>query len=90
MIVLPPSPLPLMPGQSMSNPTSPIQNSPSDSELDAGEVKEVAPPTPGASVVKDEEHPYAPTPKRTKVTVTTPAAQEKKSGCSSTHPINMH
>ena len=54
------------------------------------EVREVAPPTPGAYVAKDPEHPNVPTPVRSKVTKTTPSAHCKTSGEAEGHPINLH
>ena len=57
---------------------------------DDHEVYEVAPPTPGADVSKDAEHPYMPTPVRTsQVTTTTPSDRAKKAGDNEGHPINL-
>ena len=50
------------------------------------EVREVAPPTPGAFVAKDPEHPYMPTPKRSRVTKTTPSSHGKTAGEAEGHP----
>ena len=55
------------------------------------EVCEVAPPTPGAHVTKDPEHPYMSTPARAnQVTTTTPADSVKKAGDNDDHPINLN
>ena len=57
---------------------------------DDHDVWEVAPPTPGAHVTRDPEHPYMPTPVRANhVTTTTPADSAKKSGDNAGHPINL-
>ena len=58
---------------------------------DQEEVREVAPPTPGAHVTRDPEHPYMSTPARAyQVTTTTPADSAKKAGDDDDHPINLH
>ena len=58
---------------------------------DDPEVEEVAPPTPGAHVEADPNHPYMPTPVRAnQVTSTTPADSAKKTGDTDGHPINLH
>ena len=58
---------------------------------DDQEVREVAPPTPGAHVTKDPEHPYMPTPVRAnQAATTTPADSAKKAGDNDGHPINLH
>ena len=54
-------------------------------------VYEVAPPTPGADVERDPEHPYMPTPVRAnQVTTTTPADSDKKAGANESHPANLN
>ena len=58
---------------------------------DDQEVSEVAPPTPGAHVTKDPEHPYMATPVRAnEVTTTTPADSAKKAGSNDGHPVNLN
>ena len=58
---------------------------------DDQEVREVAPPTPGAHVTRDPEHPYMSTPARANhVTTTTPADSAKKAGDNDDHPINLN
>jgi hypothetical protein len=58
---------------------------------DDQEVREVAPPTPGAHVTRDPEHPYMSTPVRAnQVTTTTPADSAKKAGDNGGHPVNLH
>ena len=58
---------------------------------DDHDVWEVAPPTPGAHVTRDPEHPYMPTPVRAnQVTTTTPADSAKKAGDNDDHPINLN
>ena len=58
---------------------------------DDQEVREVAPPTPGAHVTRDLEHPYMSTPARAnQVTTTTPADSAKKAGDNDDHPINLN
>jgi hypothetical protein len=63
---------------------------PQEQEAPATEVREVAPPTPGAHITRDSEHPYMPTPVRSQVTTTTPADQGKKPVENDGHPINLH
>ena len=69
---------------------SPDPSAPSVKDEPGTEVREVAPPTPGAFVAKDPEHPYMPTPKRSRVTKTTPSSHGKTAGEAEGHPINLH
>ena len=58
---------------------------------DDQDVGEVGPPTSGAHVTRDPEHPYMSTPARAnQVTTTTPADSAKKAGDNDDHPINLH
>ena len=63
---------------------------PEEQVVPPAEVREIAPPPPGAHVTRDPEHPYMPTPVRGQVTTTTPADQGKKQGESAGHPFNLH
>ena len=63
---------------------------PQEQDAPATVVREIAPPTPGAHVTRDPEHPYMPTPVRGQVTTTTPADQGKKTGDNAGHPLNLH
>ena len=63
---------------------------PQEQDAPATKVREVAPPTPGAHVTQDPEHPEMPTPVRSRVTTTTPANKGKKAGEYEGHPINLH
>ena len=68
-----------------------VVDTPPRSLQDDQEVREVAPPTPGAHVIKDPEHPHMSTPVRAnQVTTTTPADSAKKAGDNDGHPINLN
>ena len=68
-----------------------VVDTPPRSLQDDQEVREVAPPTPGAHVTRDPEHPYMSTPARAnQVTTTTPADSAKKAGDNDGHPINLN
>ena len=68
-----------------------VVDTPPGAFQDDQEVREVAPPTPGAHVTRDPEHPYMSTPARaTQGTTTTPADSAKKAGDNDGHPINLH
>ena len=76
---------------SRSTPSSTEAGTPPGARQDDQEVREVAPPTPGAHVIKDPEHPHMSTPVRAnQVTTTTPADSAKKAGDNDDHPINLN
>ena len=54
-----------------------VVDTPPRSLQDDQEVREVAPPTPGAHVTKDPEHPYMPTPVRANQVTTSPLLQPR-------------
>ena len=76
---------------SRSTLSSTVVDTPPGALQDDQEVREVAPPTPGAHVTKDPEHPYMSTPARAnQVTTTTPADSAKKAGDNDDYPINLN
>ena len=82
---------PLSTPNSRSTLSSTEAGTPPGALQDDQEVREVAPPPPGAHVTKDPEHPYMSTPARAnQVTTTTPADSAKKAGDNDDYPINLN